>query len=311
MASGLFASRARSWTGTHHGPQRSDFPTFFVKPSWNWTINCILAAIPLSFRSGDESDGFTITRPGKRGCCGHTLRLQLLRHQSPERFVLSPDLYEVLAPYVKPTHGADDSFVKADISLALWQYIKDKDLMQVDGSRAISNDAAFQRIFECSEQPIHALMGKLQKKLTPVGPVSLEFDLKLDDAHKDEVCLSTKSFSIEVQAEEALLQTQMAALASIAAHRKDTTDELNQLELQMANLVRRINSHVANRSWMAKFAEDPSVFMDQVFASQAADEQILSAAHRESPAHLHDPTVYEQPWVHSTIDMVVARETAL
>ncbi|RHY26044.1 hypothetical protein DYB32_007911 [Aphanomyces invadans] len=131
-----------------------------------------------SFRSGDESDGFTITRPGKRGCCGHTLRLQLLRHQSPERFVLSPDLYEVLAPYVKPTHGADDSFVKADISLALWQYIKDKDLMQVDGSRAISNDAAFQRIFECSEQPIHALMGKLQKKLTPVGPVSLEFDLK-------------------------------------------------------------------------------------------------------------------------------------
>ncbi|RHY36929.1 hypothetical protein DYB30_010662 [Aphanomyces astaci] len=131
-----------------------------------------------SFRSGDDSDGFSITRPGKKGFQTHRLRLQLLRNQSPERFALSPDLFNAISPYLTPNCGPDDTFVKADISFALWQYIKEKDLMKTDDCRVISHDEVLQRVFECHEQPIHAIMGSLQTKLTPVGPTVIDFTLQ-------------------------------------------------------------------------------------------------------------------------------------
>ncbi|KAF0698328.1 Aste57867_11048 [Aphanomyces stellatus] len=265
-----------------------------------------------SFRSGEDSDGFEITRPGKKGVATHSLRLQLVRNHAPERFTMAPDLFAAIGGYIQPNYGLEDGFTKADISLALWAYIKEKDLMQTDDCRVIDNDETFQAIFGCASMPIHAAMGKLQTKLTPVAPLILNFTLKLDDtAPMTEVRLDVKHLSVEVQADEELVRVQRTCFADIAAHAKTVAQESDLLEQQMADIAHRIQGHVDTRMWMRHFCADPAAFMEKVVASQESDTQIVTLSTTEKTtvgAHKHNPSLYGQPWVHSTIDMILNRD---
>ncbi|EQC40925.1 hypothetical protein SDRG_01990 [Saprolegnia diclina VS20] len=128
-----------------------------------------------SFRSGDESDGFEVTRPGKAGVSEHTLRLQLVRQLSPERFNLSPDLLAALAPHL--AHASPEAQTRQDVLKAAWDYIKMKDLLHIDDCRVIVNDDALERVFECKEMPFQSLAAQLQKHLTPTLPFTAEYQL--------------------------------------------------------------------------------------------------------------------------------------
>ncbi|CAK4066710.1 unnamed protein product [Aphanomyces euteiches] len=299
--------------GPHPWPTSRKFSHFFNKAHIELDDRLFPGNTPIEWSSGkttEGSDGFQITRPGKKGFSSHVIRLQLMRNQSPEMFVMSRDLYDAIGGYIKPNLGTDDGYSKADISIALWNYIKEKDLQKSNDSTIVVNDTTFQGIFECKEIPIHSIHSHLQKKLSPVGPLSVEFTLPLDPSQKGEVRLDTKQFTVDVLAEEALLNAQRTAMDNCIAHDKSISQESQDLEQRMADIVERINTHMESREWMKEFCKDPSVFMERVVASQETDEKILSSLAKKTPtaAHLHDPEVYSQPWIHSTIEMILKRE---
>ncbi|OQR87795.1 SWI/SNF-related matrix-associated actin-dependent regulator of chromatin [Achlya hypogyna] len=253
-----------------------------------------------SFRSGDESDGFEIRRPGKTGFSDHMLRLQLVRQLAPERFNLSPALFAALAPYL--AHASPDAQTRADVVKAAWDYIKMKDLLHVDDCRTIENDEAFAGVFDCKEMPFQSLLSQLQKHLTPTGPVTLEYRLPLDGA-QDGLVVDEQRFQIEVPLEEELNTVRKKCLATCTSLDEALAAERDSLQNQMDSLAREINRHVTRREWMVQFTADPLAFMDRVVASQDADQELLALETQATP-----DAMFQQPWVHSTMELLLNRE---
>ncbi|KDO30993.1 hypothetical protein SPRG_04181 [Saprolegnia parasitica CBS 223.65] len=252
-----------------------------------------------SFRSGDESDGFEVTRPGKAGVAEHTLRLQLVRQLSPERFNVSPDLFAALAPYL--AHALPEAQTRQDVLKAAWDYIKMKDLLHIDDCRVIVNDAPFERVFECKEMPFQSLAAQLQKHLTPTRPST---SCRTLGTLQENRVIDEQRFHVEIPLCDDLDRVRKTCLARCARLDEAASAETDRLQTQMNSIVREINRHVTRHAWMTQFAKDPITFMDRVVASQDTDQELLAL---ETTSDTSDAS-FRGPWVHSTMEMLLQRD---
>ncbi|OQR94092.1 SWI/SNF-related matrix-associated actin-dependent regulator of chromatin [Thraustotheca clavata] len=250
-----------------------------------------------SFRANGDTDGFEIRRPAKPGFTQHTLHLELVQQLVPERFNLTQALADALVPYLEQI----ESHTQDEVIKAVWEYIKAKKLLDEDDSSNIVNDTTLEKIFECKEMQFKSLQTHIMKHLTPVGSISLEYQLPLTGKH-DNMIVGVQRIPIEVPTNESLFNIRKACLTNCA----ELKEPCLALENKMDKIIENINHHIARREWMVQFTADPTNFMDRVIVFQDLNQELLDPNCSKNSSTNVD--YFQLPWVHSTMEMILHRD---
>ncbi|KAL4172027.1 hypothetical protein KRP22_007202 [Phytophthora ramorum] len=146
-----------------------------------------------SFQKTHDVDGLEVTRTGSSA---HAVKIKLLPAQVPERFTISPELKTAIGQYLGPAKA----FTKQDIVLAMWQYIKLRNLIKEDDCR---------------------------QHLTPINAIDLEYTLSLSTACESEL-LDEKFFDVSVAAISELDNARARALKGMYTRKKEWMTQFAQ-----------------------------------------------------------------------------------
>lgn len=219
-----------------------------------------------------EVDALEISRSGQTT---HTVRIKLLPTQMPERYAISEKLAAVAGAYL----SSAKAFTKQNIVMAVWEYIKLRNLIKEDDCRMVVCDAALAQVFECELLPFSSVILALRSHLTPVNSVDLEYTLNLtpetSSSESDPATgLSEQFFSVDVGAVDSLEKVKERVLAEWEELVQEQQKDLGLLQKQENDIVERLHEQCRKREWMEQFAQDPVGFMKDVAQSQQADQQV-------------------------------------
>jgi chromatin remodeling complex protein RSC6 len=229
-------------------------------------------------KTSHDVDGLEVSRTGSSA---HTVKIKLLPAQTPERFTISPELDAAIGQYLGPAKA----YTKQDIVLAMWEYIKLRNLIKVDDCRVVACDDRMIQVLNCVSLPFTSIIVALKQHLTPVNVIDLEYTLSLS-AECDSELLDEHFFDVSVAATSDLDKTRARALKECDELQQDQKKELELLQAQEADILERLHTCTRKKEWMTQFAQDPCSFMADVKKSQLADEQvcaIATAAKRHRP----------------------------
>lgn len=217
-------------------------------------------------KASHDVDGLEITRTGS---VPHTVRIQLLPAQAPERFSISPVLAGAIGEYLGPS----TAFTKQDIVMATWEYIKRGNLIKEDDCRVVVCDYTLAEVLECVSLPFTSIIPALKPHLTPVRTVDLEYTLTLDGAKENEV-LDEKFFDVDVSAVCEVTRARTRALRDWDELQQEQRKELALLKRQERDIVERLHRVALKHEWMRQFAADPCGFTSELAKSQDADQLV-------------------------------------
>jgi chromatin remodeling complex protein RSC6 len=120
--------------------------------------------------------------------------------------------------------------------MAVWQYIKMKNLIKEDDYRVAVNDAKLKKIFLCDSIPFSSIIVALKHHITPVGSVDLQYQLPLDKACENEL-LEELNFDVDVGIEDDLIDAREEAMSSWEDLCHEQRKELNFLKKQVYDLL--------------------------------------------------------------------------
>ncbi|RMX68337.1 hypothetical protein DD238_004460 [Peronospora effusa] len=152
-------------------------------------------------------DGLEITRTGSTA---HTVKIKLLPAQTPERFTISPELEAAIGQYIGPAKA----YTKQDIVLAMWEYIKLRNLIKEDDCRVVICDKRTVQMLKCVSLPFTSIIVALKQHLTPISTIDLEYTLSLAAACESEL-LEEQFFDVSVAATSERDRTRARALKEI------------------------------------------------------------------------------------------------
>ncbi|KAF1328371.1 Swi/snf-related matrix-associated actin-dependent regulator of chromatin, partial [Globisporangium splendens] len=239
-----------------------------------------------------DVDGLEISRNGHTP---HTVRIKLLPAQTPERFSISPTLENVTGEYLGPAKA----FTKQKIVMAVWEYIKRRNLIKEDDCRVIVCDDALAQVFNCDLLPFTSVVVALKQHLTPVNSIDLEYTLSLSSSTSDassEEILDEKFIGVDVGAVDPLEKTRERVLVEWEELQQEQQRELELLKTQETDIIERLQDQCRKREWMLQFADNPVGFMKDVAASQQADQQILAGEAETDEINVPHPHQFSQPW---------------
>ncbi|CAI5705366.1 unnamed protein product [Peronospora effusa] len=217
-------------------------------------------------------DGLEITRTGSTA---HTVKIKLLPAQTPERFTISPELEAAIGQYIGPAKA----YTKQDIVLAMWEYIKLRNLIKEDDCRVVICDKRMVQMLKCVSLPFTSIIVALKQHLTPISTIDLEYTLNLSAACESEL-LEEQFFDVSVAATSELDRTRARVLKQIEELQQDQEKEIALLKEQELDIRERLQMYTRKKEWMTQFAQDPCGFVVDVKKSQLADEEILIAETR-------------------------------
>uniref|UniRef100_K3WYM1 DM2 domain-containing protein n=1 Tax=Globisporangium ultimum (strain ATCC 200006 / CBS 805.95 / DAOM BR144) TaxID=431595 RepID=K3WYM1_GLOUD len=253
-----------------------------------------------------DVDGLEISRNGHTP---HTVRIKLLPAQTPERFSISPTLENVVGEYLGPAKA----FTKQKIVMALWEYIKRRNLIKEDDCRVVVCDDALVQVFNCELLPFTSVVVALKQHLTPVNSIDFEYTLSLspsaNDASSGEV-LDEKFIDVDVGAVDPLEKTRERVLVEWEELQQEQQKELELLKTQETDIIERLQDQCRKREWMLQFADDPVGFMKDVVASQQADQQILAGEAETDEINVPHPHQFSQSWVREVVSSLLTTSAA-
>ncbi|GMF35870.1 unnamed protein product [Phytophthora fragariaefolia] len=217
-------------------------------------------------KASHDVDGLEVSRAGSTA---HTVKIKLLAAQTPERFSISPELEAAIGQYLGPAKA----HTKQDIVLAMWEYIKLRNLIKEDDCRVVVCDERLVQVLNCVSLPFTSIVVALKQHLTPINSIDLEYTLSLSTACESEL-LDEKFFDISVAATSDLDRMRVRALKECEELQHDQKKELALLQAQELDILERLQMHTRKKEWMAQFAQDPCGFMADVKKSQLADEEV-------------------------------------
>ncbi|CAI5705399.1 unnamed protein product [Peronospora effusa] len=251
-------------------------------------------------KTNHDVDGLEITRTGSTA---HTVKIKLLPAQTPERFTISPELEAAIGQYIGPAKA----FTKQDIVLAMWEYIKLRNLIKEDDCRVVICDKRMVQMLKCVSLPFTSIIVALKQHLTPISTIDLEYTLNLSAACESEL-LEEQFFDVSVAATSELDRTRARVLKQIEELQQDQEKEIALLKEQELDLLERLQMYTRKKEWMTQFAQDPCGFMVDVKKSQLADEEILVAETQLDECSIPRPQQFTQPWVREVIgDLLTSR----
>ncbi|CAH0476701.1 unnamed protein product [Peronospora belbahrii] len=251
-------------------------------------------------KTSHDVDGLEVTRIGSTA---HTVKIKLLPAQTPERFSVSPELKAGIGQYIGPAKA----YTKRDILLAMWEYIKLRNLIKEDDCRVVICDKWMTQVFNCVSLPFTSITVALKQHLTPVNAINLEYTLNLSAACESKL-LEEQFFDVSVAATSELDKNRARALKQCEELQQDQRKELALLKEQELDILERLHMHTREKEWMVQFAQDPCVFMVDVKKSQLADEEILVADTQMDEFSIPRPQQFAQPWVREVVrDLLTSR----
>ncbi|KAI8836355.1 hypothetical protein BC829DRAFT_405721 [Chytridium lagenaria] len=204
---------------------------------------------------------------------------------NPEKFMLSDSLKELLGVSVD---------TKANIIMALWQYIKIHKLQDVDDKRFIKLDDALASIFKTQKIGFTQIPELILQHLRPSDPVELEYTIKIDQ----EYTLSNIAYDVEVEVDDPVT-TQMNRIAMNGD--QSTQKEIADLNELIAREVEEINAYKLKREFMLAFAKDPVGFLNTWVASQSRDLEVILGDTRFNTEESRRADFYREPWVRDAV----------
>ncbi|TDH73445.1 hypothetical protein CCR75_006160 [Bremia lactucae] len=253
-------------------------------------------------KTSHEVDGLEITRVGSTA---HTVKIKLLPAQTPERFTISSELEAAIGQYLGPAKA----YTKQDIVLAMWEYIKVRNLIKPDDCRVVFCDDRLLQILACVSLPFTSIIVALKKHLTPIGMIRLEYTLSLSTACNAKI-LDEKFFDVSVAATSELDEVRARALKECEEMQQDQEKEMTLLKKQEVDLFERLQMYTRKKKWMTEFAQDPCGFMADVKTSQLADEEILVAETELDECTVPRSMQFQQPWTREVVrELLTTRST--
>uniref|UniRef100_A0AAV1UK44 DM2 domain-containing protein n=1 Tax=Peronospora matthiolae TaxID=2874970 RepID=A0AAV1UK44_9STRA len=253
-------------------------------------------------KTSHDVDGLEVTRTGSTA---HTVKIKLLPAHTLERFTISPVLKAVIGQYVGPAKA----YTKQDIVLAMWQYIKLRNLIKEDDCRMVACDDRLAQVLNCVSLPFTSIIVALKQHLAPVDAIDLEYTLILSAACESEL-LEEQFFDVSVAATSELDRTRVRALKECEDLTQDQSKELALLKEQELDILERLQMYARKKEWMTQFAQDPCGFMADVEKSQLADEEILTAETQLDEFNIPHPQQFTQPWVRGVVgELLTTRST--
>ncbi|OAA46252.1 SWIB/MDM2 domain protein [Metarhizium rileyi] len=213
-----------------------------------------------STTSASDFDEFTFKRNGDENM---NIMINLCRHESPERYQLSPELAEV----VDMSEGTQQEAVAA-----LWEYIRFWNLQEDEEKRNFRCDELLKKIVGRGDIGYIPMLNEyVTQHLRPLPPISLPYTIRVDkDFHKDP---QATVYDVQVLVDDPLRSTLQPLInnSQYASMLKDVT----VLDEQLARLIQAIAVSKAKHSFFLSLSEDPATFVKSWLSSQRRDLEVI------------------------------------
>ncbi|KAF7558371.1 hypothetical protein G7046_g5778 [Stylonectria norvegica] len=229
--------------------------------------NAAAAVVP----AAADFDELTFKRNGDENM---NITIHLHRHESPERYLLSPELAEV----VDLTEATQQEAV-----MGLWEYIKSLGLQEDEEKRNFRCDDLLKKVVRRGDVGYIPMLNEyVTQHLRPLPPISLPYTIRVDEEfHKD---ADPTIYDIQVPVEDPFRDALLPLINNpqYATMLKDVT----ALDDHLAKVVQAIAVSKAKHSFFMSLSEDPANFVKNWLSSQKRDlEVIMGEASRGGGEH--------------------------
>ncbi|ODA81509.1 hypothetical protein RJ55_00008 [Drechmeria coniospora] len=213
-----------------------------------------------------DFDVLTFKRNGDENA---NIIVNLHRHESPERYQLSPELAEVVDM---------SEATQQEATLALWEYIRLWGLQEDEEKRNFRCDELLKQVVGRDVGYIPLLSDYVTQHLRPLPPIRLAYTIRVDNEfHKDP---QPTVYDVQVLVDDPL-HVELQPLINNARH-ANVLKEVSALDEQLANLVQDIAGSKAKHSFFTSLSENPAPFLNSWLSSQKRDlEVVMGEASRE------------------------------
>ncbi|KAE8216234.1 hypothetical protein CF327_g599 [Tilletia walkeri] len=217
---------------------------------------------PLLATTEPSLDGFEIRRLGSQPV---KVRIVIYLAHTPEQYSLAPELADLLD--IRQA-------TRADVISALWAYIRDRRLLDDKDRRKIRCDAKLTALFKVETIAFHHVPEVVNRFLSPVHPVVLEYYVRTDKAeHKSPV-----AYDVEVEMEDQNVRARQHEVLRKFDHSTDLSKQVLDLDDEIAQAAGSLQSHSATAAFLSSFARDPQVHLRTWLSSQARDLDAIIGA---------------------------------
>lgn len=215
-------------------------------------------AAPTAPADGDF-DEFTFKRNGDENI---NITVNLQRHESPERYQLSPELAQVVDMTEATQHEA---------VMALWEYIRLSGLQEDEERRNFRCDGYLKKVLGRDSGIIPMLSEYVMPHLRPLPPISLPYTIRVDEEfHRNP---QPTVYDIQVLVEDPAKANLRPILNN--PQYATTLKQVTALDEQLARLVQAISMSKAKHSFFTSLSEDPANFVKSWLSSQKRDLEII------------------------------------
>lgn len=234
------------------------------------------------------------------------MRIKLQPSHAVDRFTITQDLQGAIGPYL--VGGGTRTYSKPDIIMAMWEYIKLKNLVKADDCRVVVFDPTLAQLFKCSSLAFSSIVVALGTHLTAAPAMDFEYEVKLDDGKKgnEDDPQNKAVFEVDVSAVDEVEKSRDIALRKWEELLQEQQKELDLLHQQQVHILHELETVHRKREWMLQFSQDPVRFLTDIQKSQAADQLILIAESETDEINIPHPAQFSQPWVREIVsDLLV------
>ncbi|KAJ3567482.1 hypothetical protein NPX13_g6754 [Xylaria arbuscula] len=207
-----------------------------------------------------DFDELTFKRNGDENL---NITINLIRHEDPERYALSPQLEDIVDMR---------EATRQEIVMGLWEYIKMMGLQEDEEKRNFRCDELLRSAFGGIETgAIFKLTDYISPHLQPLPPVQLPYTIRLDEEfHKDP---QPTIYDVRVAVDDPLRE-QMTAFLNNAGY-AGMLKEVASLDEKLAIIVQAIHVSKAKHGFLQALSEDPATFVRNWLSSQKRDLDVI------------------------------------
>ncbi|KAI0403032.1 hypothetical protein F4802DRAFT_573486 [Xylaria palmicola] len=238
-----------------------DFPVSSggAEHSVEWKKPERVGGSPNSPAAADDFDEITFKRHGDDNI---NITLNLIRHEEPERYALSPDLEDIIDMR---------EATRQDIIMGVWEYIKMMGLQEDEEKRHFRCDELLRRAFGIETGAIPSLTDYITPHLRPLPPVQLPYTIRVDEQfHKDP---QPTVYDVRVAVDDPLRE-KMSAFLNNAGY-AGMLKEVASLDDQLGVVVQALHVAKAKHGFLASLSEDPATFVRNWLSSQKRDLEVI------------------------------------
>ncbi|KAI1127984.1 hypothetical protein F5Y10DRAFT_265554 [Nemania abortiva] len=206
-----------------------------------------------------DFDEFTFKRNGDENL---NIIINLIRHEEPERYALSPELEDIVDLR---------EATRQEIVMGVWEYIKMMGLSEDEEKRTFRCDELLRSAFgiEIGEMP--KLTDYITPHLRPLPPVQLPYTIRLDEQfHKDP---QPTVYDVRVAVDDPLRE-KMSAFLNNSGY-AGMLKEVASLDEQLAIIIQAVHVSKAKHDFLQSLSEDPATFVRNWLSSQKRDLEVI------------------------------------